>query len=87
MASSSNTGSADKQLRKYVLEAQRFTSSQRDVRVCTGPTTIDGKEYKRGDVVVCLFVRIPEPLSGLMKQMLITIIFIGQGMHGRRGCS
>lgn len=87
MASSSNTGSADKQLRKYVLEAQRLTSSQRDVRVCVGETTIDGKQYKPGDIVACLFVRIPELLSGLMKQMLTTIIFIGPGMQGRRGCS
>lgn len=60
LASSSSGESADKQLRKYVLEAHRLTSTQRNVRICVGETTIDGKTYKPGDIVACLFVRIPE---------------------------
>ena len=33
---------------------------QRDVRICVGETNIDGRTYKPGDVVACLFVRIPK---------------------------
>lgn len=88
LASSPSSESADKKLRKYVLEAQRLTSSQRDIRVCVGETTIDGKQYKPGDIVVCLFVRIPELQSvKLMESMLTTIIVVGPGMQGPRGRS
>lgn len=82
LASSSNKDSADKKLRKYVLEAQRFTSSQRDVRICVGDTTVDGQHYKPGDVVACLFVRIPESLREWTNHMLTTIFFLGPGLQG-----
>jgi sulfite reductase alpha subunit-like flavoprotein len=74
LASSSNADSADKQLRKYVLEAQRLTSNQRDIRVCVGETTIDGKTYKPGDLVIALFVRTPKLVNEGLKQILTTII-------------
>lgn len=64
MSSSSNPESADQELRKYVLEAQRLTSNQRDIRVCVSETTVDGKTYKPGDVVIALFVGIPSPVNG-----------------------
>lgn len=50
--------SADKTLEQYVLEAQRLTSGQRNLRLCVGQTTIDGRTFNPGDVVVCLFVRV-----------------------------
>ena len=49
--------SADKTLKQYVLEAQRLTSGQRNLRLCVGQNTIDGRTFNPGDVVVCLFVR------------------------------
>jgi len=53
----SDVASVDNTLKQYVLEAQRLTSSQRNLRVCAGETTIDGKTFKPGDVVVTLLVR------------------------------
>ena len=61
---SSDPESADQELRKYVLEAQRLTSTQRDIRACVSETTVDGKTYKPGDVVIALFVGIPSPVNG-----------------------
>jgi len=43
-----------KVLRQYVLEAQRMTSRQRNLRICAEDTSIDGQEFKRGDAVICL---------------------------------
>ncbi|KAF2199499.1 heme peroxidase [Delitschia confertaspora ATCC 74209] len=49
-----NTALADQRIREYVLEAQRLTSTQRNLRVCVQPVTVDGVAYKPGDAVVCL---------------------------------
>lgn len=38
----------------YVTEAQRLTSTQRNVRIATQPCTIDGKSIEPGNVVVLL---------------------------------
>lgn len=81
LAFSSDFESADKQLRKYVLEAQRLTSSQRTIRICASETTIDGKTYKPGDVIIILFVRIPIILDGLLEQMLTFMTLSGPGMQ------
>ena len=56
-----NDSAADKTIREYVLEAQRLTSKQRNLRICAQPTTVKGhgnetKEFKAGDVVVCFLV-------------------------------
>jgi hypothetical protein len=64
LSSSSDQESADKELRKYVLEAQRLTSNQRDIRVCVSETTVDDKTYRPGDLVIALFVRMPSPVNG-----------------------
>ncbi|KAI9690830.1 MAG: hypothetical protein M1822_008449 [Bathelium mastoideum] len=48
------TAQADRLLREYVLEAQRLTSSQRNLRICKQTTTIEGQSFKPGDPVVCL---------------------------------
>jgi hypothetical protein len=56
LVNSSNIEAADKTLRQYVLEAQRFTSAQRDIRICAGRTTVDGQVFNPGDLVICLFV-------------------------------
>ncbi|KAI9671612.1 MAG: hypothetical protein M1829_004617 [Trizodia sp. TS-e1964] len=49
-----NNSEADKIIRQYVLEAQRLTSGQRNLRICAETTTIDGKTFNKGDAVVCL---------------------------------
>lgn len=48
------TDAADKRLREYVLEAQRLTSTQRNLRICKQTVTIDGQVFKPGEPVVCL---------------------------------
>ena len=53
---SSKRAKADATLREYVLEAQRLTSSQRNLRICVKPTTIDGQDFKFGEPLVTLFV-------------------------------
>ena len=42
----------DDELRAYVLEALRLTSTQRNLRIATQQATIDGKTVKPGDAVV-----------------------------------
>ncbi|KAF6789665.1 linoleate diol synthase [Colletotrichum sojae] len=44
----------DAGLHAYVTEAQRLTSSQRNVRVATAPAELEGKSVKPGDMVVML---------------------------------
>ncbi|KAJ6007231.1 hypothetical protein N7522_005582 [Penicillium canescens] len=92
LVSSSNADSADKQLRKYVLEAQRLTSNQRDIRVCVGETTIDGKTYKPGDLVIALFGlackdshAIPEPDQFKLDRPESAYIHLGYGPHSCLG--
>jgi cytochrome P450 len=49
-----NNAKSDTLLREYVLEAQRLTSSQRNLRIATTSTSIDGQNINRGDAVLCL---------------------------------
>ncbi|KAF1994656.1 heme peroxidase [Amniculicola lignicola CBS 123094] len=49
-----NTPKADAKIKEYVLEAQRLTSTQRNLRICKQPTTINGQKFAPGDAVVCL---------------------------------
>ncbi|KAF1969427.1 prostaglandin G/H synthase 2/cyclooxygenase 2, pgh2/cox2 [Bimuria novae-zelandiae CBS 107.79] len=49
-----NTVQADQMIREYVLEAQRLTSTQRNLRICRQQCTIDGITYNPGDAIVCL---------------------------------
>lgn len=51
-----NNDESDKILRQYVLEAQRLTTSQRNLRVVAENITIDGQIFNKGDAIVCLFV-------------------------------
>jgi hypothetical protein len=44
----------DSAIAGYVTEAQRLTSTQRNVRVATQPTTIDGTSISPGNLVVLL---------------------------------
>ncbi|KAF4461846.1 hypothetical protein FALBO_11355 [Fusarium albosuccineum] len=44
----------DAALHAYVAEAQRLTSSQRNVRVATGPDELEGKSIQPGNVVVMM---------------------------------
>lgn len=46
----------DKELYLYVLEAQRLTSTQRNMRVATQPATLDGQTVEPGNLVVMLLV-------------------------------
>jgi hypothetical protein len=52
-----NSSKSQTLLKEYVLEAQRLTSSQRNLRIAKVNTTIDGQTINRGDAVLCLLVR------------------------------
>lgn len=56
LAADSSNEAADKTLRQYILEAQRFSSKLRNARVCTSATNVNGQAINAGDMVVCLFV-------------------------------
>lgn len=45
-------------IRAHVLEAQRLTSSQRNVRVATAATELEGKSIQPGNVVVMMLVSV-----------------------------
>ncbi|KAG2416425.1 hypothetical protein HFD88_007640 [Aspergillus terreus] len=47
-----DTPAADRTLRQYVLEANRLTSMECTVRVCARPVTVDGHDFKPGEVIV-----------------------------------
>lgn len=44
----------DQTLRLYVLEAQRLTSAQRNLRIATKATIVEGKNIKPGEAVALL---------------------------------
>lgn len=46
----------DEALHAYVVEAQRLTSSQRNVRVATQPAELEGKPVQPGNLVVMMLV-------------------------------
>ncbi|KAK2731617.1 hypothetical protein FQN57_003270 [Myotisia sp. PD_48] len=88
LASSSNDLSANRRLRQYVLEAQRLTSSQRDLRFCVAPTTIDGQEFKPGQVVFALYgpackdpSKFPNPEEFQLDRPEKDYIHFGYGPH------
>jgi linoleate 10R-lipoxygenase len=56
----------DAGLHAYVVEAQRITSSQRNVRVATAAGELDGKPIKPGNVVVMLLVSVISVLTQLL---------------------
>ncbi|PVH91358.1 prostaglandin G/H synthase 2/cyclooxygenase 2, pgh2/cox2 [Periconia macrospinosa] len=77
-----------KELRKYVLEAQRLTSRQRNLRICAQDTVVDGQQFKKGDAVVCLLGPachdtscIPEPQSFKPGRPAEAYIHFGHGPH------
>jgi hypothetical protein len=47
---------SDRKIRDYVIEAQRLTSHQRDIRVCVQTTTINGTVFNQGDAAILLLV-------------------------------
>jgi hypothetical protein len=46
----------DAGLRDYVREAQRLTTTQRNVRVAIAPGKLDGKDVQPGNLVVLMLV-------------------------------
>lgn len=48
--------SDDETLRAYVIEAQRLTTTQRNMRVATKPVELEGRKIQPGNVVVMLLV-------------------------------
>ncbi|KAI5926181.1 heme peroxidase [Camillea tinctor] len=76
------------QLRAYVLEAQRMTSRQRNLRICAQDTSVDGQQFKKGDVVICLLGPaghdkscIPDPESFKLGRPAEAYIQFGHGPH------
>jgi cytochrome P450 len=58
----------DDAISTYVAEAQRLTTSQRNVRIATQPTTLEGKSIEPGNLVVLLLVRPHTPSTFLVEQ-------------------
>ena len=54
--SKSEDSSANRQLRQYVLEAQRMTSFMKDVRICQEDVVLDGIKMKKGDKIIPVMV-------------------------------
>jgi hypothetical protein len=48
------TSAGEQKLREYVLEAQRLSSTQRNLRICKQATVVEGHKYSPGEPVVCL---------------------------------
>lgn len=46
----------DEGLHAYVAEAQRLTSTQRNVRVAVAPAELDGQKVEPGNAVIMLLV-------------------------------
>ncbi|TVY84744.1 Psi-producing oxygenase A [Lachnellula suecica] len=66
----SNTPDFDARIRDFVVEAQRLTSAQKDVRICVKPTTIDGTVFTPGSIAILLLgeagrdpTAVPNPMS------------------------
>lgn len=83
-----NNDDSDKIIRKYVLEAQRLTSAQRNLRIVAEATTIDGQAFKKGDSVVCLLGPacrdpdvFPKPLKFNLDRPVEKYIHFGHGPH------
>ena len=53
---SKNNEKSDALLRKYVLEAQRMTSHQRNLRIVAETTVIGDKTLQAGQAVVLMIV-------------------------------
>ncbi|KAL2006622.1 hypothetical protein VTN00DRAFT_9290 [Thermoascus crustaceus] len=92
LALSSNIESADKTLRQYVLEAQRLTSSQADLRICVGKTTIDGQTFEPGHPVITLIANacrdpevVPDPGTFKLDRPPSAYIHFGYGPHACLG--
>lgn len=51
----------EKQLKAYVAEAQRLTSSQRNARVATKPAELEGKQISPGNMVILMLVSPTSP--------------------------
>jgi cytochrome P450 len=75
-------------LRQYVLEAQRMTSRQRNLRICVQDTCVDGQNFKKGDAVICLLGPaghdkscIPDPQSFKPGRPAEAYIHFGHGPH------
>ncbi|KAI5306174.1 hypothetical protein KEM56_001984 [Ascosphaera pollenicola] len=88
LASDANSSAANKKLRQYVLEAQRLTSKQRNLRVCVSETTIDGQSFKPGDVVICSLAAackdpeaVPEPEKFKLDRPQSAYIHFNTGPH------
>ncbi|KAF7590130.1 hypothetical protein BBP40_003243 [Aspergillus hancockii] len=88
VAASSDADSANKALRRYVLEAQRLTSTQRSIRLCAGKAVIDGQSFEPGNLVVCLLgaackdpAAVPDPEKFKLDRPSTAYIHFNVGPH------
>ncbi|KAK8256469.1 hypothetical protein IWZ00DRAFT_541955 [Phyllosticta capitalensis] len=88
LAADSSNEAADKTLRQYILEAQRFSSKLRNARVCTSATNVNGQAINAGDMVVCLFgpagmdpEAVPEPEKFKLDRPASAYLHFGAGPH------
>ncbi|CAG9942858.1 unnamed protein product [Clonostachys rosea f. rosea IK726] len=80
----------DETLRAYVIEAQRLTTTQRNMRVATKPVELEGKKIQPGNVVVMLLGtaarnggEVPNADKFDHKRAPVNI---GPFSHGQHGC-
>lgn len=86
MVANSDEEATNNALRQYVLEAQRLTSTQRNVRVCVNRVTIDGQSFNAGDNVVCLFVSTAVRMGSSMASLADNDP-LGTCVQGSNSCS
>ncbi|KAF2139467.1 uncharacterized protein K452DRAFT_77778 [Aplosporella prunicola CBS 121167] len=83
-----NSEIADKTLQQYVLEAGRISGTSAVARACAAPKTIDGQEFKPGDVAVLLLGPasndkdfVPDPQKFKLDRPDDTYLRWGSGVH------
>ncbi|KAI1377390.1 heme peroxidase [Hypoxylon crocopeplum] len=78
----------DAALHAYVIEAQRLTSSQRNVRVATQPAELEGKQIEPGNLVVMMLglagrnpEDVPNPTEFDAQRQTDTVTAFSYGQH------
>ena len=83
-----DTPEADRIIRRYVVEAQRLTNSQKDLRVVAKTETVDGVTYRQGDIIALALGeasrdkdQFPDPLEFKAERDPAESIVYGWGPH------
>lgn len=88
LATTGTSETINKALRPYILEAQRLTSNQQDLRFCVSGVTIDGQKFQPGDAVLTLLglsgrnpASVPDPGQFKLDRPAEAYLHYGWGPH------